>query len=117
MSRDLRPILHDILEAIAGIRGAVGEIDFQTFESDWLIRHGVQRGIEIISEASRRLPDDLLADYPSIPWRPIRDIGNVLRHEYHAVSDRVIWNVVKEHLPPLEDCVREMLSGMSSDPH
>ena len=29
-------------------------------------------------------------------------IGNVLRHEYHDISDRVIWNVVQEHLPPLK---------------
>jgi uncharacterized protein with HEPN domain len=42
------------------------------------------------------------AGQPNIPWAQITAIGNVLRHEYHRVSDKIVWNVVTEYLPPLK---------------
>lgn len=79
------------------------------FETDWLLRHGVQRGIEIISEASRHLPSALIATQPGIAWDQVRGIGSILRHEYHKISDRVIWAVVVEKLPPLKVAIGEMI--------
>ena len=64
------------------------------FRKDWLLRHGAQRAIEIISEASRHVPAQLKAMHRNIRWRSIAGIGNVLRHEYHAISDQVIWKVI-----------------------
>ena len=65
----------------------------------------VQRAIEIISEASRAIPDDLTATRQEIQWSRVRGIGNVLRHEYSGLSDRIIWNVVVDELPRLKNAV------------
>ena len=65
----------------------------------------VQRANEIISEASRRLPDELKLTRPEIEWRSIAGIGNVLRHEYHTISDKVIWDVVQAELPLLKTAI------------
>ncbi len=70
----------------------------------------MQRGIEIISEASRRLPAELLESQPQIPWLKIFGIGNVLRHEYHRLSDQIIWNIVLHELPPLKEATVKMLA-------
>lgn len=102
MERLIRPALRTILEAIDGIQSATAGKTLEQYSADWLLRHGVQRGIEIISEAVRRIPPELLEKQPQVPWPQIAGIGNVLRHEYHRVSDTVIWNVVQEHLPPLK---------------
>jgi uncharacterized protein with HEPN domain len=75
------------------------------FSADWLLRHGVQRGIEIVSEAARRIPPEVQGRQPQIPCPQIMGIGNVLRHEYHRVSDTLIWNVVQVNLPPLKAAV------------
>ena len=64
MARNIRPVLQDILMAIQGIEAAIAGKTFADFQSEWLLRHGVQRGIEIISEASR--PEALLASRPEI---------------------------------------------------
>ncbi len=112
MARSCAHILEDILEAIAGIESAVAGKDYEDFQDDWLTRHGVERGIEIISEASRHIPGSLLAFRPEIPWNEIRGVGNVLRHEYHRVSCIIIWNIIDKHLPPLKTAVREMLNGL-----
>jgi uncharacterized protein with HEPN domain len=72
------------------------------FENSWQLRWLVQRAIEIISEASRGIPKDLTATRPEIPWPRVQGVGNVLRHEYSGLSDRIIWNVVVDELPRLK---------------
>lgn len=103
--RLVRPALRAILEAIEGVEHATRGKTLDDYGADWLLRHGVQRGIEIVSEAARRVPPELQAHAPQIPWPQIMGIGNVLRHEYHRISDPLIWNVAREYLPPLKAAV------------
>jgi uncharacterized protein with HEPN domain len=101
----IRPAFHAILEAIDGIENSTSGKTIDDFSSDWLLRHGVRRGIEMISEATRRIPPEMQAAQPQIPWQQIMGIGNVLRHEYHRVSDRVVSNVVQNYLSALKAAV------------
>lgn len=57
--------------------------------------------LEIISEASRRLPDDLKARHPTIPWKEMAGAGNVYRHDYEEVDPEEVWVTVLDHLPSL----------------
>lgn len=108
----VRPALRAILDATDGIQAAVRGKSLDDFSADWLLRHGVQRGIEIVSEAARRIPPELRATQPHVPWAQIMGIGNVLRHEYHRVSDTVVWNVVQDYLPPLKAAVEAINSAL-----
>ena len=81
MERRVDHTIHDILETIERVQRKVLGKTFAEFENDWELRFIVQRAIEIISEATRRLPDELKATRPEIEWRSIAVIGNVLRHE------------------------------------
>ena len=72
--------LSDMLEAIEHVRGVLEGAALETFEGDWRMRWLVERGIEIISEASRYLPQDLKDRNPQIPWRKVAGVGNVVRH-------------------------------------
>ena len=80
MTDRLNVRLHDILDNIVLVEGAIAGKDFDQFLADPILRLAVERAIEIISEASRHIPAELTARHPAIPWRNIRDIGNVLRH-------------------------------------
>jgi uncharacterized protein with HEPN domain len=84
MKRQSAPVLQQLLEAIAGIEFATQGLGFIGFREDWVVRHAVQRAIEIISEASRRLPDTFTATEPGIPWPKVKSVGKILRHEYHT---------------------------------
>jgi hypothetical protein len=57
--------------------GFVVGIDYTTFKDDNLHLYAVVRCLEIISEASRRLPDELKARHPSIEWRDMAGAGDV----------------------------------------
>jgi uncharacterized protein with HEPN domain len=100
------------LTAIEGIEAALTGKTFVDFQNEWLLRHGIQRGIEIISEASRHLPAALLASHSEIPWDQVKGIGSVLRHEYHRISDKVVWAVVVERLPPLKAAIEAMEASL-----
>ena len=101
MAREVRHFIADILEAIAIVDEAVEGKSLEEYQKDSILRFAVERAIEIVSEASRRVPDDLLAVRPEIDWKKVRGIGNVLRHEYHGLSDKIIWGVVTDELPKL----------------
>ena len=100
------------MRAIEGIQVALAGKAFTDFERDWLLNHAVQRGIEIISEASRHLPPELKNTRPEIRWASIAGIGNVLRHDYYAISSEIIWKVIRDDLPLLKIAVRAMLDDL-----
>jgi uncharacterized protein with HEPN domain len=85
------------------------------FEGDWRRRWLVERGIEIISEASRHPADELKARRPEIPWRKVAGIGNVLRHEYEHTAPEVLWGVVHGDLMIFEQVCREDLLRIDDD--
>jgi uncharacterized protein with HEPN domain len=66
-----------------------------------MLRQAIERNIEIISEASRRLPAAMKARHPEVPWRDIAAIGNLLRHKYPAVNRDIIWWIATEDIRPL----------------
>jgi uncharacterized protein with HEPN domain len=105
------PRLTDIIEAIELIRNEMAGVTLNAFEPDRRKRWLVERGIEIISEASRYLPDALKARHVSIPWPKVAGIGNVLRHDYEHVAHDVLWHVVRDDLPLLENVCREELAA------
>ena len=112
IERKVEHTIHDILETIERVEAKTRGQTFAEFENDWELRFIVQRAIEIISEASWRLPDEVKATRPEIDWRSIAGIGSVLRHEYHTISDRVIWDVVQADLPLLKTAIEAIAARL-----
>jgi uncharacterized protein with HEPN domain len=71
----------------------------------WLLRSAVERGIEVISEASRHLGRDLKAQHKDVRWKDIAGIGNILRHDYQRIDASIISKAVKDDLPPLKEAL------------
>jgi uncharacterized protein with HEPN domain len=105
--RIISPRLADIVDAIEHIRTVLDGVSLEEFEQDWQKRWLVERGIQIISEASRHLPNDLKARHPEIPWSKVAGIGNVLRHDYDRIAPDILWRLAQSDLPHLEDVCRE----------
>lgn len=114
MAREFLHAVDDILEAIAGIDDAVRGKSLADYRQQWLLRHAIQRAIEIISEASRAIPDEVKATQSDIPWPSIHAIGNVLRHEYQGLSDQIIWNVGVDELPKLKEALTQIRNNFDT---
>ena len=101
----LRDILHHIELAAAFSAG----LDAGAFKGALKTLYAVTRCLEIISEASRRLPDDLKARHPSIEWKQMAAAGNVYRHDYEDVAAEFVWETVQRALPPLRAAIEAEL--------
>lgn len=105
--------LFHILEAIHTLETAFDDADdlslLQNIEQRWVL----ERGIEIISEASRHIPD-LLKERFEIDWRGLRDIGNVLRHGYRTAAPDRLWDYFVQDMPPLKAAIQELYAEMKT---
>jgi len=105
MEKDPAIYVRHILEAIANIEADIAGYDFERFRADRRTRQLVERNLEILSEASRRLPNEYKDREVQISWRAIAGIGNVLRHDYHETYPTVLWDTCEKDLKPLKDAV------------
>jgi uncharacterized protein with HEPN domain len=102
----LRDILHHIDLATQFVKG----FDLEAFKPDIRTVYAVTRCLEIISEASRRLPADLKARHPQMAWRQMAAAGNVYRHDYEDVLAQLVWDTVQRALPPLRAVIQEEIA-------
>lgn len=90
--------LRDIVDNIDAIEVFTAKMDFATFSADRKTVYAVVRALEIVSEASRRLPSELKDRHPEIDWGAVAAAGNIYRHEYESVDERLIWHTVRHDL-------------------
>jgi uncharacterized protein with HEPN domain len=114
--RDPRIVLEQMLEAIVDIEQITAGRSFEAYAADRPARRAVERCIEIVSEASRRLPPDLKDRHAAIPWPQIAGIGNVLRHDYDVVNDATIWHAATVDLLPLKAALTALLRELGAAP-
>jgi uncharacterized protein with HEPN domain len=105
MEKDPAIYIRHLLEAIANIETDIAGYDFEKFRADRRTRQLVERNLEILSEASRRLPNEYKDKEAGIPWRAFAGIGNVLWHDYHDTYPTVLWDTCKKDLRPLKEAV------------
>lgn len=90
--------LRDIIENIDAIQDFVQHLDLEQFARDRKTVYAVTRALEIISEASRRLPQDIKDRHPEVDWPAVAAAGNVYRHEYEAVDEHQLWLTARHDL-------------------
>jgi uncharacterized protein with HEPN domain len=108
MKRSHRFRLDDIIEAIDGIIATAEGLTYDDYFDSWQAQRAVERGVEIISEATRHLPGPWLAKYPEIPWPEIKSIGNRLRHEYRRVDPMIMWGIATSSVQQLRPMIVDM---------
>jgi uncharacterized protein with HEPN domain len=106
--------LTDIRENIGLAFLFIADASVDQFLADRRTVYAVTRCLEIISEASRRLPAELKARHPHIRWQGMAGAGNVYRHDYEKVLDRGVWDTVKDSLKPLLLVVEEELRRLGA---
>jgi uncharacterized protein with HEPN domain len=82
---------------------------FESYQADVKTKSAVERQMQIVTEAAVRLGGDAETIAPGPDWEGFRGMGNLLRHAYHRIDDRIIWNTVKDELPPLREYVLRAL--------
>jgi uncharacterized protein with HEPN domain len=103
----LHDMLHDVDLAEQFARGRT----FEDHRDDPMPLYAITRCLEIISEGSRRLSNELKAPHPRMPGREMAAAGNFYRHNYEDVLPGRIWKTLHEDLPPLRTVIEQELGG------
>ncbi len=109
--------LRDIIAAVEHIDRLLHAKSFHDVQSDPFTRAAFERFLEIISEASRHIPDEMKASSPETQWRRIGDIGNHLRHAYHRVDAEILWRLHEDgELRALKSVIRKFIVAFEVSP-
>jgi uncharacterized protein with HEPN domain len=106
--RDIRDYLQDILEAITDIEEFVANMTYEEFVKDRKTLNAAVRSIEIIGEASKKLPDSLKSKYPDLPWKEITGMRDKLIHAYFGMDTETIWQTIKYNIPGLKQTIQKI---------
>jgi uncharacterized protein with HEPN domain len=99
-------------ESSDGGQHELAGLGLETYRESYGLRRISERAIQIVSEAARALPEELRARHPKVPWADIIAIGNPLRHEYHRIDDKVLWETATVDLPKLQLVILQMLAEL-----
>ncbi len=109
MSREFEDYLRDILEAMQKAEDFVEGLSFEEFASDDKTFYAVVRALEIIGEATKKLPTTLRKKYPAIPWKEMAGMRDILIHDYFGVEVETVWVTVKERSPEIKPLIQNVL--------
>lgn len=109
MSYEFLDFVEDILDAMNKAESLLEGINFSQFEADYRINFAIVRALEIIGEATKRLPDDLRQRYPDVPWKGMSGMRDRIIHGYDNVDLEIVWDVVKRDIPQIKPKIEKIL--------
>jgi uncharacterized protein with HEPN domain len=110
--REYMDYLKDILDAIEKVDQFTEGMDFEKFSIDHKTIFAVIRALEIIGEASKKIPEVIKLQNPGLPWREMAGIRDKLVHEYFGTSYKLVWNTAKEDIPKLKPGISALLNKL-----
>ncbi|NOX64692.1 MAG: DUF86 domain-containing protein [Chlorobi bacterium] len=94
--KDFIVYIDDMLDAIEKGISFVENINLAEFSKDDKTQFAVIRAIEIIGEASKKIPKEIKLQYSEIPWKEISGMRDKLIHDYFGINIEVVWKTVEE---------------------
>lgn len=105
----------DILATIHRIEDLLAGRSLADLDADRHLSAALERYLEILSEATRHLPEPIKARHPEIPWRRIADLGNVLRHVYHRADIAVLLEICVRDIPALKALLPRLIADVEDE--
>ncbi len=106
--------IQDIIDAMKAAVSFIEKMSYEEFIVDQKTVYASIRAIQIIGEASKKIPEAVRSKYPRIPWREMAGMRDKVTHEYFGVQMKVLWNTLKDDIPPLVDEMRKILLDVDS---
>lgn len=106
--------LRDILDAVEKVDKFMEGISFEQFANDDRTNFAVVRALEVIGEATKRIPPVIQEQYPHVPWSEMAGMRDKLIHDYFGVDLQVVWRTVQEDLPPLKVQIARVINDLTA---
>ena len=99
-----------MLQAIERIQRYTKGKNFEDFIADDMMYYAEVKNIEILGEASNMLTEEFRQAHPKTPWKLVNGMRNYIVHEYFQVDNNVVWDVITNDLPILDQQIKEYLA-------
>ncbi|MEM9271959.1 MAG: DUF86 domain-containing protein [Cyanobacteria bacterium P01_F01_bin.143] len=103
--------VQDILRAINSIQQCTNGMTQTDFESNEMVIQAVLYNLIVIGEASVNIPTDIQERFPELPWRLMRNMRNLIAHQYFRVDSEIIWDTVQNNIPQLIGPLQKLLDS------
>jgi uncharacterized protein with HEPN domain len=113
MNDDFLDYVEDIIDAMNKAEILIEDVTFKQFKSDFRINFALVRALEIIGEATKRLPENIRVQYPDIPWKGMAGMRDRIIHGYDLVDLQIVWDVVKIDIPKIKPLIKKIFSDYS----
>lgn len=111
--RDYLDYLNDIYDTINKGIAFINEMSYEDFSKDEKTQFALIRAIEIIGEASKKIPANIKDQSQEIPWREISGMRDLLIHDYFGVNIQVVWETVQNDLPELKGKIQKFIQDLT----
>ena len=99
----------DMLDSARTLDGFIMGVNFYKYTQDKKLQLAVERALEIIGEAARRVSEAYRQAHSEIPWQSIISQRNVLAHEYGEIKQELIWKVATIRIPELITLLEKLI--------
>src|SRR4249920_3032015 len=103
--------LHEMLEVAVEARELVAHLPAKAFLRDRVRRRALERMLELVGEAARRITLACRAEHPEIQWRRVIGQRNILAREYGLVDPKLLYQSARETMPSLIAALERILPG------
>jgi uncharacterized protein with HEPN domain len=114
VSDEFLDYVEDILDAMDKAQIFLEGVTYDQFEAESQINFAVVRALEIVGEATKRLPMSLREQYPGIPWKAMAGMRDRIIHGYDTVDLEIVWDVVKQDIPTIKPQIQQILADYAS---
>ena len=111
--REYGDYVQDIYDAINEVELFIEGMVFKDFIQDKKTINAVIRSVEVIGEASKKIPERIRNTYPSIPWKKMSGMRDKLIHEYFGIDLEILWKVAKDNVPSLKPVIFKILEDLN----
>ena len=110
MRKIIEDYLVDILTECNYLLNRSKELTYEEFIQDEDLKRAFVRSLEVIGEATKKIPQEIKMKYSQIPWGEMAGIRDKLIHEYFGISYEIVWETIMEDIPFLKRKIEEILN-------
>jgi len=81
------------------------------FLGDETLKRAIVRSLEIIGEATKKIPADFKLNWDSISWKYMAGMRDRLIHDYMGTNYLIVWDVMKNKIPELLEQINEVIAN------